>query len=125
MCSPFKEKINLKLADLVDNVIINPRKLTYYALNRDSPKGKHKAILFEKLLGFTKENYTHLLDQLEKKSLPAEITYHSEDQYGKRYTAELLIEGIEAQQEMVKTGWLIPPDAKEAHLVTLYVIKTR
>jgi len=113
----------LKLADLVDNVIINSRKLTHYALNRDSPKGKHKAILFEKLLGFTKENYTHLLEQLEKKSLSAEITYHSEDQYGKRYTTELLIEGIEAQR--VKTGWLIAPEAKEAHLVTLYVIKRR
>ncbi len=115
----------MKLADLVDNVIINPRKLTHYALHKDSPKGKHKAILFEKLLGFTKENYTDLLDQLEKKSLQAEITYHSEDQYGKRYTVELLIEGVEAQQENVKTGWLIPPDAKEAHLITLYVIKTR
>ena len=115
----------MKLAELVNNVIINPRKLTHYALNMDSPKGKHKAILFKKLLGFSKENYTDLLEQLETKSLQAEITYHSEDQYGKRYTVELLIEGTETQQERVKTGWLIPKDAREAHLVTLYVIKTR
>ncbi len=74
-----KEKINLKLAELVNSVIINPRKLTHYALNMDSPKGKHKAILFKKLLGFDKENYANLLEQLETKSLQAETTYHSED----------------------------------------------
>lgn len=113
----------MKLVELVDDVIINPRKLTHYSLNMDSPKGKYKAILFKKLLGFTKENHTDLLYQLKTKSLQAEATYHSEDQYGKRYTVELLIEGVEAQQEIVKTGWLIPPDTREAHLVTLYVIR--
>jgi hypothetical protein len=79
--------------------------------------------LFEKLLGFTKANYTHLLEQLKTKPLSAETTAHSEDQYGKRYTVELLIEGIDGQQEIVRTGWLVPTDTKEAHLVTLYVVK--
>ena len=61
----------MKLAELVDNVIINPRKLTHYSLNMESPKGKYKAILFKKLLGFTKDNYIYLLDQLKTKSLQA------------------------------------------------------
>jgi hypothetical protein len=30
----------MKLIELVDDVIINPRKLTHYSLNTDSPKGK-------------------------------------------------------------------------------------
>ena len=114
----------MKFADIVDNVIINPRKLTHYALDPDSPKGKHKAVLFEKLLGFSKANYNHLLEQLKTKSLSVETTAHSEeDQYGKRYTVELLIEGMEGQQEIVRTGWLVPSDSREAHLVTLYVVK--
>jgi len=58
-------------------------------------------------LGFTKENYTALLHQLETKSLQAEATFHSKDQYGKRYTVELLVEGVEGQQETVRTGWLV------------------
>jgi len=113
----------LKLVELVDNVTINPRKLTHYALDNNSPKGKHKAVLFENLLGFTKENYTNLLHQLETKSLQAETTFHTEDQYGKRYTVEVLVEGIEGQQAIVKTGWLVPNKARKAHLVTLYVKK--
>jgi len=115
----------LKLADIVDNVVINSRKLTHYALDPNSPKGKHKAVLFEKLLGFTQKNYTHLLHQLKTKSLSAETTAHNEDQYGKRYTVDLLIEGMEGQQEIVRTGWLVQTDVREAHLVTLYVIKKR
>ncbi|EDN65350.1 hypothetical protein BGP_5970 [Beggiatoa sp. PS] len=37
----------MKLADIVDNVVINSRKLTHYALDPNSLKGKHKAVLFE------------------------------------------------------------------------------
>jgi hypothetical protein len=113
----------LKLVDLVDNVTIDPRKLTHYALEPNSPKGKHKAVLFEKLLGFTKENYTDLLHQLETKSLQAKATFHSEDQYGKRYTVDVLVDGIKGQQVIVKTGWLVQNKARKAHLVTLYVKK--
>jgi len=58
----------LKLVDLVDRVVIDPRKLTHYALDPKSPYGKHKAVQFEKWLGFTKANYTNLLSQLEIKS---------------------------------------------------------
>jgi len=34
-----------------------------------------------------------------------------------------LVEGVEGQQETVRTGWLVHKEAKEAHLVTLYVLK--
>ena len=64
----------MKLSDVADRLRIDPRKLTHYALDTDSPHGKHKAVLFEKLLGFTKENFTNLLMQLEEQSLLAEIT---------------------------------------------------
>jgi filamentous hemagglutinin len=51
----------LKLADVANRVIIDARKLTSYALNPDSPKGKYKALLFDKLLGFNRENYVDLI----------------------------------------------------------------
>lgn len=113
----------MKLRDIVEQVIIDPRKLTHYALALNSPYGRHKAILFESLLGFTQENYTILLKQLEDKALEAEATFHSEDEFGKRYQADIMIEGIEGQQAVVRTGWLVPPASRQAHLVTLYVRK--
>jgi hypothetical protein len=38
----------MKLADIADIIKIDSRKLTHYALDEQSPVGKHKAILFKK-----------------------------------------------------------------------------
>jgi len=112
----------LKLADLVERLIVDPHKLTLYALNPNSPYGRHKAVLFEKLLGFTQNNYAGLMHQLEQRCLHAEATFHSEDEFGRRYTVDVLIDGTAGQQVTVRTGWIVPTnEATIAHLVTLYV----
>lgn len=113
----------MKLRDVVTQVIVNPRKLTHYALDPDSPYGKHKAILFETVLGFTKDNYASLLAQLETKSLQTDVVYHSEDHFGKRYRVDVLVEGTQGQQATVRTGWVVPSQSDKAYLATLYVIK--
>jgi len=113
----------LRLADFVNSLIIDDRKFTHYALNPNSPRGKNKAVVFEKVLGFTKDNYAELLIQIENKALHADATLHSEDKYGKRYTVDLLIEGTQGQQATVRTGWLVSSEDDKAHLVTIYVKK--
>jgi hypothetical protein len=114
----------MKLADIVDRVVIDPRKLVDYALAPDSPWGHHKARVFKESLGFTRENYADLLAQIEEKALEGEATFHSEDEFGRRYTVDLLIRGTEGREAIVRTGWLIPPGAHEARLITLYVKKS-
>ena len=111
----------MKLADIVESIHIDPRKLTHYVLDTDSPHGKHKAVLFDRLLGYTKENYAGLVRQLEGGAMQAEVTFHSEDKYGKRYTADITVEGTKDRSAVVRTGWIIAPESREAHLVTLYV----
>ncbi len=85
----------MKLADIAASVHIDPRKLTHYALDADSPIGKHKAVLFERLLGFTKENHAELLGQLAEGAMQAEVTLHSQDSFGARYTADIPVKGTE------------------------------
>jgi filamentous hemagglutinin len=113
----------LKLADFVDTIVIDPQKLTSYALNPNSPRGRNKAILFEKVLGFTRENYTELLHQIRNNALYGDALFHSEDVFGKRYTVDLMIEGTAGQQAKVRTGWLVPVENDNAYLVTIYLIK--
>jgi filamentous hemagglutinin len=113
----------LKLSDIANRIIIDPRKLTHYALDPNSPHGKHKAVLFERLLGFTRENCAGLIHQIETRSPQAEAVFHSEDEFGKRYEVDVLVEGIAGQQATVRTGWLILSGTYDAHLVTLYVRK--
>jgi hypothetical protein len=111
----------MKLADIAGHVVIDPRKLTDYALDPESPWGRHKARAFRESLGFTKGNYGGLLVQIEEKALEGEATFHSEDGFGRRYTVDLLIRGMEGREAIVRTGWLVPPGAHEARLITLYV----
>ncbi len=113
----------MKLLEVAHQICIDPRKLTHYALDPDSPHGRHKAVLFEKLLGFTRYNFIDLLLQLEEKAFLSEITLHSEDRFGVRYTADISIQGTEGRHAVVRTGWIIPPASREAHLATLYVRK--
>jgi hypothetical protein len=114
----------MKLRELVDATIIDPRKLTDYALDPENPKGKDKAVMFEKYLGYTKDNYQSLLDQINDLVLDAAAIPQNQDQFGTRYRVDLEIKGIEMQQvEIVRTGWLIPPNSRQARLTTLYITK--
>ena len=111
----------MKLTDVVRRVSVDPRKLTDYVLNPEAPWGRHKAVVFEQALGFTRQNYADLLTQIEQQALEAEATFHSEDKFGRRYTVDLTVQGTEGRRGVVRTGWFVPHGADEARLVTLYV----
>jgi hypothetical protein len=114
----------MKLRELVDEVIIDPRKLTDYALDLENPKGKDKAVMFQRHLGFTKDNYQLLLNQIYDLVLDANAIPKNEDRFGMRYQIDLQVQGVEAEQiETVRTGWLIAPNSKQARLTTLYITR--
>lgn len=112
----------MKLRDVVSRVVIDSRKLTEYALNLNNPQGKDKAIMFQRHLGFTRDNYELLLEQIETKTLDAEATLQKTDVHGQRYQVDLEIKGIEPKRtEIVRTGWIVEQNRDVARLVTLYV----
>ncbi len=111
----------MKLRDVVSGLVIDPRKLTDYALDPDAPWGQHKAVAFAQKLGFTRENYMDLLAQIEAQALDAEAVFRGQDEFGQRYAVDLIIRGVQGQQAIVRTGWLVRPESDRAHLVTLYV----
>ena len=80
--------------------------------------------MFQKHLGYTKDNYQPLLDQIYAQALNAEALEQNSDQYGTRYQIDLKIQGVESEQiETVRTGWLIAPNSKQARLATIYIPK--
>lgn len=116
----------MKLGDVVNRIVIDPRKLTEYALNPDNPRGVDKAVMFERHLGFTRDNYQLLLQQIESKVLDSEATLQTTDIHGQRYQVDLEIEGVRSgQRETVRTGWIVEPKNDVARLVTLYVRKRK
>ncbi len=111
----------MRLRDIVQRINIDHRIFTDYALNFESPLGYHKAIVFEQILGFTKDNYIKLVEQIEEKILDAPATFHEEDRFGRRYTIDIDVIGVNGKQAVVRTDWFVPYEADEARLVTLYV----
>ena len=111
----------MKLGDIVSRVVIAPRKLTEYDLNPDNPKGAD-TVMFQRHLGFTKDNYEALLEQISDQALETEAIVGT-DEHGQRDQVDLEIIGIEGQQEIVRTGWIVEPDSEVARLFTLYVRK--
>ncbi|MBF0238067.1 MAG: hypothetical protein HQM12_10200 [SAR324 cluster bacterium] len=114
----------MRLENIVEKLVIDPRKLTHYALDMDSPHGQHKAVIFQRFLRFTRENHHLLIQEIRLKALRAEAKFHSQDKFGERYTVDLDIQGIGGKTALVRTGWLISVGQQnEAHLITLYVMK--
>ena len=111
----------MKLGDIVSRIELDPRKLTEYTLNPDNPVGADKAVMFQRHLGFTRDNYEPLLEQISTQALDAEAILGRTDKHGQRYRVDLEITGTEGQREIVRTGWILEPDSDAARLVTLYV----
>ncbi|MFB8795158.1 MAG: hypothetical protein U7126_13270 [Microcoleus sp.] len=55
------------------------------------------------------------------KTLDAEAIFGLNDRHGQRYTVDLEIMGVQGQQEIVRTGWIVEPGSNGARLVTLFV----
>lgn len=111
----------MKLREIVSRITIETPKLTEYALNPENPQGYHKARVFAATLGYGRERYRKLIEQIENRVLDGEAVLLSNDQYGSRIRVDLEIVGTEGQRAIVSTGWLVSPGSDEARLITLYV----
>jgi hypothetical protein len=94
----------MKLGEIVQQVRIDPRKFTEYALNPAHPRGSHKARVFKKSLGYTNGNYELLQTQIENQVLNCEAIAGKADNRGQRYTVDIVIQGTEGQNAVVRTG---------------------
>src|SRR5690606_37171890 len=88
-----------------NKAIIDPRKLTEYALNPNHPVGGNKARVFESALGFTQNNADDLMRQIrqgvmEHTPVPGKI-----DQFGTRFTVDIPVVGASGDGT-VRTGWI-------------------
>jgi hypothetical protein len=100
---------------------ISPQKLTEYALNPEHPVGGNKAIVFDKALGYNQSNANDLMKQIYNKLPTSESIPGKIDSYGQRYTVDISITGPNGNTAIVRTGWIIKPDAPHPELTTLFV----
>ncbi|MED8891458.1 RHS repeat-associated core domain-containing protein [Escherichia marmotae] len=103
-----------------DKAVIDPQKITGYALNPEHPVGKNKARVFESALGMNKSHADDLIAQIKKgvQNMPA--IQGDVDQYGTRFSVDIPIVGPTGTAT-VRTGWIIKEGTDIPALTTLFV----
>ena len=119
--SPKKERKYVDQSPNADKAIIDPKKLISYSLDYDNNKGKDKALLFEKVLGFTKSNANLLIKQIQENVSNYKAEICESDQYGQRYAVLMPITGVNGNTATVHTGWIIDNGKTIPQLVTVYI----
>ncbi len=104
-----------------ENAIIPIEKFTKYALDMDSPNGRNKAIVFKSALGYTKENYKGLMDQIKKGILTEKAIPKLKDGYGQRYEVNIMVTGDNGQKHNVTTAWIVSSEDGKTRFVSPYV----
>ncbi len=96
-------------------------KFVNYALDKNHPTGKHKAIAFEKYLGYNINNKDILIAEI-RKGLEQNISKKRPDTvHGRPYEVRMLINGVNGKRAFVKTGWIFDNDSDIPRLTSVYV----
>lgn len=101
--------------------VVDIKKLTDYALNLEHPVGGNKGRVFKSALGYTKSNVEQLRTTITKQLPKFEAVAGKLDQYGQRYTVDMMIKSPNGNSAMVRTGWIIKTGESAPNMVTLFV----
>ncbi len=105
-----------------DSAVIPEAKLTRYALD---PNGAapDKAIAFDKALGYNKNNYQDLIENVRNNLPNYKPIEKGKDQYGQRYQVVMRLTGANGKAANVLTGWILDAKTGETRLTSIYVTK--
>lgn len=106
-----------------NKVLIQEEKLTKYALDFTSPKGKDKAIAFETLLGFNQKNYKELIAKIEEGVKINTPVLKEINQYGISFQVDMILEGPKGSA-LVRTGWIYDPESTIPRMTSAYPKKS-
>lgn len=104
-----------------DKAIIDPRKVTQYCLSPDHEDGRHKARLFESILGLRINDADLLLNALKQAAADGEAVIGKQDKYGQRYVLDFKFTGP-VGTGAVRSAWIIGPNETAPRLVTCYLL---
>ncbi|MBR0519309.1 hypothetical protein IJJ97_05925 [bacterium] len=104
-----------------ENHIFPDEKMSKYALDKTSEKGKNKAIVFEKVLGYNLENRKELEKQIKEKLSVDNLVEEEPNKYGRRFICDLEITGVNCRMATVRTTWIKDNGEFFLKLTSLYV----
>ncbi|MEM9482023.1 MAG: DUF6883 domain-containing protein [Verrucomicrobiota bacterium] len=112
-------KKSMKLPN-AERAIIDLPKLRDYCLAVEHPRGKHKARVFESVLGFTADHADDLRARILDGICSVECEVGEGDDFGQRFTVDLPMDGP-LGSATVRTGWIIKKNEVRPRLTTCFV----
>lgn len=101
--------------------VIPDDKIVGYALNKNHPTGKNKAVAFEKALGYNLENKDILIQRIHDGLKNNIANSRTVTAYGKPFEVTMKIQGVNGKSANVKTGWIIDNGNDAPRLTSVYV----
>jgi Domain of unknown function (DUF6883) len=104
-----------------ETAIVDWRKIRDYCLSKEHPRGKHKALIFERVLGMTAEDSEELRDALRLAALEREASVGSSDRYGTRYIIDFEMKRG-SRRGVIRSCWIIRSGENDPRFVTSLVL---
>jgi hypothetical protein len=101
--------------------IVEIEKLRDYCLNPAHPRGRHKARIFQSLLGMTAAHAEELRATLIDAALKENATAGATDQYGTRYIIDFELRR-EERTANIRSCWIVRRGEIVPRFVTCYIL---
>lgn len=96
------------------------KKLEEYCLNPNHQRGKHKAKVFNSVLGFTRKDALVLKKYLLDAAFNQDAIEIFSDSFGKRYYIDFQI-NHENKSAIIRSIWILKSKEKVPKLITCYI----
>ncbi len=110
----------MRLASL-GNLVLDLRKLEDYCLDPAHPRGRHKARVFQRVLGIERRDAQWLREALLANAPAAEAVEIGNDRFGLRLQADIPV-ARQGRTAMVRTLWMVERGVAGVRLVACWVL---
>ena len=103
--------------------ITDDEKFTNYSLNPDNPNNNGKAEAYKRGLGFTKDNYKPLKNQIHNAVVrgTASLIGIKKNEFGVKFIYEIPVHGVNGKTKTVVAVYIVTRDDKFPRMVTNYL----
>ena len=104
-----------------ERAIVELGKLRDYCLSLDHPRGRHKARVFQRVLGLTPAHAGELKDALMRAAVHGDAIEGETDRFGRRYLIDFEFRGPR-KAALIRSGWIIRKGEDFPRFATCYVL---
>lgn len=101
--------------------VVEIEKLRDYCLSMSHPRGRHKAKVFESVLGITADDAEELRQALLSAARLLDAIPTERDEYGQRFVLDFPLEW-HGRRAIIRSSWIVRSGEESVRLTSCYVL---